>query len=142
MPIIKTFSLLAIAAAVLSISSPAIAGFTPGHGEADCEYIRRNINSRLPKGINLDRSVVREISINGRSSRECIVYGNPTAIQYAWNDYRQTIPKRGLALPNGTYTLEGRTYPETLYYGWDESYIPFEDGNAIVILTDSGSARD
>jgi hypothetical protein len=90
MPSIKTSSLLAITAAVLSISSPGIAGFTPGHGDADCDYVRRNINSRLPKGINLDRSVVREISINGRTSRECIVYGNPTAIQYAWQVTCQT----------------------------------------------------
>jgi hypothetical protein len=142
MPTIKTFCFLAIAGTVLLISSPGIAGFIPEHGEASCEYIRRNINSRLPKGINLDRSVVKEVSINGRSSRECIVYGNPTALQHAWSDYRQAIPKQGLALSNGTYTLDGHTYPETLYYGWNESYIPFENGNAILVLSDSGSARN
>jgi hypothetical protein len=137
----KAFSLLAISAVFFSISSPAIAGFSPGYGNTECEFIRRNINSRLPKGINLNRSVVRDVVINGHSSRECIVYGNATAIEYTWNDYRRTIPNQGLELPNGTYTLDGRTYPESLYYGWNESYIPLENGNAIIILTDSASAR-
>ncbi len=134
---LKAFSLLAISTVVVLMSPPAIAVFTP---ESDCEYIRRNINSRLPKGINLSRSTVTEVSINGQSNRQCVVYGNETAIQYAWQDYR-TIPARGLALPNGTFTIHGRTYPEVLYYGWDKSYIPLEGGSAIVILTDSASAR-
>ncbi len=133
---LKAFSLLAISTVALLVSPPAIAQFTP---ESNCEYIRRNINSRLPKGINLDRSAVKEVSINGHIDRHCIVYGNETAIQYAWQDY-QTIPKRGLALPNGTFTIDGRTYPEELYYGWDKSYIRL-GGSAIEILTDSASAR-
>jgi hypothetical protein len=142
MATLKAFPLLAVSAVLsISSSSPAMAGFTPGHGKAECEYIRRNINSRLPKGINLSHSVVTEVSINGGRSRECVVYGNATAIQYAWNDY-QTMPERGLALPYGTYTHDGRTYPETLFYGWKNSYRPLEGGSAIVILTDSASARN
>jgi hypothetical protein len=84
---------------------------------------------------------VTEVSINGGRSRECVVYGNATAIQYAWNDYR-TLPKDGLGLPYGTHTHNGRTYPETLFYGWRESYIPLKGGSAIIILTDLASIRD
>jgi hypothetical protein len=137
MAALKAFSSLAISTAVLLMSSPAIAVITP---ESNCEYIRRNINSRLPKGINLERSAITEVSINGKSSRECVMYGNETAIQYAWQDYR-TIPEKGLVLPNGTFTIDGRTYREELYYGWNKSYIPLEGARAIVILTDSASAR-
>ena len=135
--VLKAFSSLAILTVPLLMSQPAIAEPTL---ESNCEYIRRNINSRLPKGINLNRSAITEVSINGQSNRECVVYGNETAIQYALQDYR-TIPAEGLELPNGTFTIHGRTYPEALYYGWNKSYIPLEGGNAIVILTDSASAR-
>ena len=84
MATLKAFPLLAISA-VLSIasSSPAMAGFSPRQRKAECEYVRRNINSRLPQAINLSQSEVKEVSINGHRSRECVVYGNATAIQSA-----------------------------------------------------------
>lgn len=131
---LKAFALLTISVAtLLSLPSlPAKAGFTPGHGVKECEYIRRNINSRLPKGVNLNRSIVTEVSVEGKTSRECVVYGDEVAIRYALDDYR-TLPTNGLGLPNGT---------DTLFYGWKGSYILIEGKSAIIILTDSGTARD
>jgi hypothetical protein len=130
---LKAFALLTISVATLSSLSslPASAGFLPGYGVKECEYIRRNINSRLPKGINLNRSVVTEVTVRGKTSRECVVYGNEVAIRYALDDYR-TLPDSGVRLPNGT---------DTLYYGWKGSYVN-AGKSAIIILTDSGTARD
>jgi hypothetical protein len=143
MPNLKTFALSTISViTLLSLSSqPAKAGFSPGHGTEECEYIRRNINSRLPKGVNLTRSVATEVTVKGYTGRECVVYGDETAIRYALNDYRK-IPAVGLSLPNGTDTREGRTLPKYLIYGWSGSYEVIESGTAIIILTDSSEARD
>jgi hypothetical protein len=142
MPNLKAFALSTISViTLLSLSSqPAKASFSSG-GTEECEYIRRNINSRLPKGVNLTRSVVTEVTVKGYTGRQCVVYGDEAAIRYALNDYRK-LPTVGLSLPNGTITREGKTLPNYLIYGWSGSYKVIESGTAIIILTDSSAARD
>jgi len=112
-----------------------MAGVTNGDSQALCEYVRHHINSRLPKGIKLSHSEVTEVSIDGRRSRKCVVYGNATAIQAAWNDYK-TLPATGLEIFTGrTSTYNGRTSREILLiYGGDMSYIALEGSSAIVVF--------
>jgi hypothetical protein len=107
----------------VSLAAPALA-ITP---KEECEYVRRDFNRYLPKGVNFEGS--SPVPASERYITGCILVGGGNAVPDAIRAAR-TFPRTGAVIPLGNN--------DCIYYGFSISII---SKTGIYTGTDSCAAR-
>jgi hypothetical protein len=107
----------------LSLAAPALA-ITP---KEECEYVRRDFNTYLPKGVNFEGS--SPVLASERYITGCILVGGGNAVPDAIRAAK-TFPRTGVSIPLGNNNC--------IYYGFSIRII---SKTGIYTGTDSCAAR-